>query len=73
MLEKKQCEAFLAVVETGSFDQAGKMLHLTPSAVTLRLQALEKKLGHLLIIRSKPCTLTTAGQQVFEYLKKIKD
>ena len=70
MLEKKQCEAFLAVVETGSFDQAGKMLCLTPSAITLRLQALEKELGQLLIIRSKPCTLTTSGQQVFEYLKK---
>lgn len=70
MLEKKQCEAFLAVVEAGSFDQAGKILCITPSAVSLRVQALEKELGQLLIIRSKPCTLTASGQQVFEYLKK---
>lgn len=70
MLDNKQCEAFLAVVETGSFDQAGKKLCITPSAVTLRLQALEKELGQLLIIRGKPCNLTTSGQQVFEYLQK---
>lgn len=70
MLDNRQCEAFLAVVETGSFDQAGKKLCITPSAVTLRLQALEKELGQLLIIRGKPCNLTTSGQQVFEYLQK---
>lgn len=70
MLDNKQCEAFLAVVEMGSFDQAGKKLCITPSAVTLRVQALEKELGQLLVIRGKPCNLTTSGQQVFEYLQK---
>ena len=70
MLEKKQSEAFLAVVETGSFEKAGEKLCLTPSAISLRVQALEKGLGQLLIIRSKPCTLTPSGYQVLEYLKK---
>ncbi len=42
MLDSKQCEAFLAVAEVGSFDAAGEHLCITPSAVSLRVQALEK-------------------------------
>lgn len=72
MLDNKQCEAFLAVVETGSFDQAGIKLCITSSAVTLRVQALEKELGQLLLIRGKPSVLTHAGQQMFEYLQHIR-
>lgn len=41
MLDSKQCEAFLAVAEVGSFDAAGEHLCITPSAVSLRVQALE--------------------------------
>ncbi len=58
MLDSKQCEAFLAVAEVGSFDAAGEHLCITPSAVSLRVQALEKYLGQILIIRGRPCVLT---------------
>ncbi|MNE71208.1 putative HTH-type transcriptional regulator [compost metagenome] len=51
MLNHKQCDAFLAVAETGSFDLAAEQLCITASAVTLRIQSLEKSLGHLLIVR----------------------
>ncbi len=68
MLDSKQCEAFLAVVETGSFELAGQQLCITPSAVTIRVQALEKNLGQLLLIRGRPCTITKAGQNVAKYL-----
>lgn len=44
MLRHKACEAFLAVAETGSFEQAAIRLHITASAVTLRVQSLEKDL-----------------------------
>lgn len=72
MLDNKQCEAFFAVAEDGSFEQAGAKLCITSSAVTLRVQALEKELGKLLLIRGRPCVLTQAGQQLFEYLQHIK-
>lgn len=72
MLNNKQCEAFLAVAETGSFDTAGLKLSITPSAVTIRIQSLEKSLGHLLFIRGKPCVLTQAGRKLLEYLKHSK-
>lgn len=72
MLDSKQCEAFLAVVEGGSFEQAGLNLYLTASAVTLRVQALEKNLGQLLLIRGKPNVLTQAGQKLFEHLQHTR-
>ncbi len=45
MLNHKQCDAFLAVAETGSFDLAAEQLCITASAVTLRVQSLRKKFG----------------------------
>ncbi len=53
MLDSKQCEAFLAVAEVGSFDAAGEHLCITPSAVSLRVQALEKYLGQIFSVHDK--------------------
>ncbi|MFT4021559.1 MAG: LysR family transcriptional regulator ArgP [Acinetobacter sp.] len=72
MLDNKQCEAFLAVAESGSFDAAAVELHLTASAVSLRIQALEKALGQLLIIRGRPCSLTQTGQALLHYLQRVR-
>lgn len=69
MLQSKHSEAFLAVAETGSFEQAAMRLNITASAVTLRLQTLEKQLGQVLIIRERPCKVTTAGQEVLLFLQ----
>ncbi|WP_347018707.1 LysR family transcriptional regulator ArgP [Acinetobacter calcoaceticus] len=72
MLDSKQCEAFLAVAEIGSFDAAGEHLYITPSAVSLRVQALEKYLGQILIIRGRPCVLTQAGQTLLQHLRHAR-
>ena len=69
MLNSKQCEAFLAVAETGSFDFAAERLCLTASAITLRVQQLEKQLGHLLIVRERPCRVTSSGEALLHYLQ----
>lgn len=69
MLNSKQCDAFLAVAEIGSFDLAAERLCITASAVTLRVQSLEKTLGHLLILRERPCRVTQAGQSLLHYLQ----
>lgn len=69
MLQGKHSEAFLAVAETGSFEQAAIRLNITASAVTLRVQNLEKQLGHLLIVRERPCRVTQAGQSLLHYLQ----
>ncbi|MCG2607212.1 LysR family transcriptional regulator ArgP [Acinetobacter sp. SM34] len=69
MLSSKSCEAFLAVAESGSFDEAAQRLCITASAVTLRVQALEKDLGQILLLRERPCRVTQAGQKLLEYLQ----
>ena len=56
-----QLAALAAVVEFGSFDAAAEKLHVTPSAVSQRIKALEQRVGQVLVIREKPCQATAAG------------
>jgi LysR family transcriptional regulator, chromosome initiation inhibitor len=56
-----QLAALAAVIEFGSFDAAAERLHITPSAVSQRIKALEQRVGQVLVVREKPCRATTAG------------
>jgi LysR family transcriptional regulator (chromosome initiation inhibitor) len=49
------------VIEYGSFDAAAAQLHVTPSAVSQRIKALEQRVGQVLVVREKPCRATAAG------------
>lgn len=60
-LDAGQLAAFAAIVELGSFEAAADYLHVTPSAVSQRIKALEKHVGQVLVVRGKPCVPTTAG------------
>jgi len=68
ILDRKHAEALLAVTDTGSFEQAAARLHLTASAVSQRVRALEEQLGQPLVVRSRPCRATRAGQRLLRYL-----
>lgn len=70
--DARQTEAFLSVVEQGSFDQAAAQLHLTQSAVSQRVRALEARIGKPLIVRARPCRPTTDGQRLLQYLRRIR-
>ncbi|HYD79056.1 MAG TPA: LysR family transcriptional regulator ArgP [Paucimonas sp.] len=69
-LEPRQCDAVLAVIDSGSFEQAALRLHLTPSAVSQRVRALEEALGKPLVLRGRPCRATPAGQRLLQYLRR---
>ncbi len=60
-IDGQQLAAFAAVIELGSFDAAAERLHVTPSAVSQRIKALEQRVGQVLVVREKPCTATAAG------------
>lgn len=60
-IDGQQLAAFAAVIEQGSFDAAAARLHVTPSAISQRIKALEQWVGRVLVVRAKPCTATTAG------------
>ncbi len=49
------------MIEYGSFDAAAVRLHVTPSAVSQRIKALEQRVGQVLVVREKPCVATAAG------------
>ena len=60
-IDGQQLAAFAAVIEHGSFDAAAAQLHVTPSAVSQRIKALEQRVGQVLVRREKPCVSTPAG------------
>ena len=57
-------ETVAVVVDEGTLDAAARRLHLTPSAVSQRIKALEEQLGRVLLVRSKPARPTEAGTAV---------
>ncbi|SCF12209.1 transcriptional regulator, LysR family [Micromonospora haikouensis] len=61
-LDPVQLATFQAVVEQGSFDAAARVLHVTPSAVSQRVKALEQAVGQVLVRRGRPCVPTAAGR-----------
>ena len=52
----------LAIVEAGTFDGAARALHITPSAVSQRIRALETEVGQVVVVRTAPCRATDAGE-----------
>ncbi|MES2260154.1 MAG: LysR family transcriptional regulator ArgP [Pseudomonadota bacterium] len=72
LLDTRQSEALLAIIDSGSFEQAATLLHISPSAVSQRVSAMESAIGAPLIIRSRPCRPTSAGQRLVQYLRRSK-
>lgn len=70
-IDPKQAAALLVVADTGSFEQAAVRLHVTASAVTQRVRALEASLGTPLVLRTRPCRPTVAGQRVLQHLRRV--
>ncbi|MFN2447077.1 MAG: LysR family transcriptional regulator [Vicinamibacterales bacterium] len=63
---------FVSVVEAGSVSAAARELHLTQSAVTRRVQRLERAIGADLIDRRhRPFTLTTTGVRAAEHCRRM--
>jgi LysR family transcriptional regulator (chromosome initiation inhibitor) len=55
-------QTLAAVVREGTFDAAAESLHLTPSAVSQRMKALEATVGRVLVQRTKPARATPDGE-----------
>ena len=61
-LNPGQLETLVAIADHGSFDAAARRLHITPSAVSQRIRALEGATGRVLISRGTPCRPTPHGE-----------
>lgn len=71
-MEIWQLRTFREIAETGNFTKASENLHLTQSAVSHQIKALEDELGVRLFIRGKRgVSLTDAGEAAMEHANKI--
>lgn len=66
-----QVRTLLAVVDAGTFDAAAAVLHVTPSAVSQRVKALEQRTGSVLVTRTKPVRVTDSGQVVVRFARRL--
>ncbi|MBO3682115.1 LysR family transcriptional regulator [Streptomyces sp. NEAU-YJ-81] len=65
----EETETFLAIARSGSLAQAARIVHISQSTVSYRLERLEKRLGRRLVHRArgaKSIELTAAGQRYRE-------
>jgi LysR family transcriptional regulator, chromosome initiation inhibitor len=65
-LNPVQLDTLVAVVEAGSFEAAADRLHVTPSAVSQRIRALEASAGQVLVSRGTPCRATPHGERLVQ-------
>lgn len=71
-LPPAQLDALLAVVDLGTFEAAARRLHVTPSAVSQRVRALESATGQVLVRRATPCTATAAGEPLVRLGRQLR-
>ena len=71
MLDPAQLAALAAVHRRGAFDRAAAELHVTPSAISQRIKALEEATGTLLIRRGQPCTANETGLRLIRHHDEI--
>ena len=67
----RQMSYFIAVVEANSFFEAGEVCHISQSAISQQIQALERELQVTLLERhGRKFTVTPAGRYFYEQAKK---
>jgi DNA-binding transcriptional LysR family regulator len=67
----EQLQAFLAVAESGSFQQAARKCDVTQSTISRQIQSLEADLGLQLLHRTTQAKLTVAGDRFLPHARKI--
>lgn len=66
-----QLRTLVAVVDLGSFDAAAAHLHITPSAVSQRIRALEDSSGRILVRRDRPIAPTESGEALLRTARQM--
>jgi DNA-binding transcriptional LysR family regulator len=71
-MDVRNLAAFVEVVRSGGFSRASGALHLTQSAVSKAVKAIEEELGQPLLVRlGRKVTLTDAGRVVFDRAQAV--
>lgn len=68
----RQMKYFITVIECGSFTEAAEQCHISQSAISQQIQALEKDLGVELIHReNRRFSLTPAGEYFYHHSREL--
>jgi LysR family transcriptional regulator (chromosome initiation inhibitor) len=70
-LDLAQLSALDTTVRAGTLEAAARALHVTPSAISQRLRALEIATGRVLLVRTKPVQVTESGQAVLRLARQV--
>ncbi|ADU49281.1 LysR family transcriptional regulator ArgP [Intrasporangium calvum] len=70
-MELDQLRALVTVVDHGTFEAAAAALHITPSAVSQRIKALEVSAGSVLVQRSRPVRPTERGAALLRSARQL--
>ena len=70
-LDLAQLAALDATVRQGTLEAAARELHVTPSAISQRLRALEVATGRILLVRTRPVQVTESGQPVLRLARQV--
>ena len=60
-----------AVLEAGTMEAAAQRLHISPSAVSQRIRALEQDVGRVLLVRAKPLRPTDAAHPIIRFARQV--
>jgi LysR family transcriptional regulator (chromosome initiation inhibitor) len=71
-LNPVQLETLVAIADHGTFEAAARALHVTPSAVSQRVRALESTVGRVVVRRSAPCRPTAAGETLVRLARQTQ-
>ncbi|NNH70663.1 LysR family transcriptional regulator ArgP [Nocardia uniformis] len=71
-LQLDQLRALDAAVTEGTLEAAARHLHVTPSAVSQRIKALEDAAGRILLRRTKPVQPTESGLAMLRLARQIE-
>ena len=71
-VQPEQALTLAAIITEGTFDAAAQRLHLTPSAVSQRVRALEIAIGRPVLRRVRPVEMTPAGEAVVRFARQLE-
>ena len=69
-LQPAQLAALTAIADHGTFEAAARALHVTPSAISQRIRALESSLGRVVVQRTTPCRPTEVGRTLLRLARQ---
>jgi len=72
MIDYRNLAALAAIVDEGGFERAARTLHVTQSAVSQRIRALEEDMGQVLLVRSSPPVPTAPGRRLLALWRQMR-